>query len=316
MGCEEPELYQHPPQARHLCDVLRTLAEENAQVIVSTHSPHFVSGESFEDIRVIRKNPTTKCTGVTSVNFDAIANTIATVTGKKPTKPAGTKAKLHQTLHANLNEMFFAQRLILVEGIEDAAYITTHLQLNRQWNDYRRLGCHIIPVGGKSQLIQPLAVANAFNIPTLVICDSDGHKYGPTADQEDKRVATHAPQHRRDNTAILRLCGEPDDNPFPNTTRYADHLVMWHSEIGSIVRDDFGADKYSDMKTAAEQELGQPGDLEKNVLLGLIGLVLNNAHEAGITSEHLSKLCTWIIRTTIPLPKSTIAVPQPQATHA
>jgi putative ATP-dependent endonuclease of the OLD family len=35
-GCEEPELYQHPPQARHLAAVLQKLSRGNSQVIVST----------------------------------------------------------------------------------------------------------------------------------------------------------------------------------------------------------------------------------------------------------------------------------------
>ncbi len=41
LGCEEPELYQHPPQARHLADVLRKLSEGKTQVIITTHSPVF-----------------------------------------------------------------------------------------------------------------------------------------------------------------------------------------------------------------------------------------------------------------------------------
>ena len=36
LACEEPELYQHPPQARHLAAVLNKLSRGNAQVIVST----------------------------------------------------------------------------------------------------------------------------------------------------------------------------------------------------------------------------------------------------------------------------------------
>lgn len=54
LACEEPELYQHPPQARHLADVFVRLAEGNNQVLVTTHSPLFVSGDGFEDVRLVR----------------------------------------------------------------------------------------------------------------------------------------------------------------------------------------------------------------------------------------------------------------------
>src|SRR6266567_622081 len=44
LACEEPELYQHPPQARHLASVLEKLSTSNSQVLISTHSPYFISG--------------------------------------------------------------------------------------------------------------------------------------------------------------------------------------------------------------------------------------------------------------------------------
>ena len=47
LGIEEPELYQHPPQAKHLAHVLQELSDGNAQVLAATHSPYFVSGRGF-----------------------------------------------------------------------------------------------------------------------------------------------------------------------------------------------------------------------------------------------------------------------------
>ena len=40
LGCEEPELYQHPPQAKHLAAVLMELSGGDAQVFITTHSPY------------------------------------------------------------------------------------------------------------------------------------------------------------------------------------------------------------------------------------------------------------------------------------
>jgi len=56
LACEEPELYQHPPQIRHLSSVFQRLTEHHNQIIVCTHSPWFVSGEGFENVRMVRKN--------------------------------------------------------------------------------------------------------------------------------------------------------------------------------------------------------------------------------------------------------------------
>src|SRR3569832_1908381 len=55
LGCEEPELYQHQPQARHLAEVFENLATGNNQILVTTHSPLFVSGDGFEIVRLVRR---------------------------------------------------------------------------------------------------------------------------------------------------------------------------------------------------------------------------------------------------------------------
>jgi len=98
--------------------------------------------------------------------------------------------------------------------------------------------CLVGPNGaGKStvltalNIIQPLAIANAMRIPTLVVLDSDGHNYGiidPTTDPEGKKAGPRA-AHVRDNTAILRLTGAPTTDPFPTTTLFHERVVMWHS---------------------------------------------------------------------------------------
>ena len=131
LGCEEPELYQHPPQARHLAAVFQKLGEGNSQVIVSTHSPLFVSGEGFENVRMVRKDVIKKQSYVTHMAYKDIALAIASATGEQPPKPSGVLAKIHQALQPSLNEMFFATRLVLVESLEDVA-LTRAMQLGEK----------------------------------------------------------------------------------------------------------------------------------------------------------------------------------------
>ena len=138
LACEEPELYQHPPQARHLATVLQRLSRTNCQVIVSTHDPFFVSGEGFEDVRMVRKAYGSPRSFVSHMAFTDIAQTIGDTTGRRHNKPEGVLAKIHQALQPSLNEMFFVRRLILVEGLEDLAYLTTYLNLQDQYDEYRR----------------------------------------------------------------------------------------------------------------------------------------------------------------------------------
>ena len=209
LACEEPELYQHPPQARHLAAVLNTLSQGNAQVIVSTHDPLFVSGQGFEDVRMIRKDIDHGRSEVSHMSFDDISQAVAAVTEERPVRLEGRLAKIHQALQPSLNEMFFTRRLILVEGLEDVAYLWSYLHLLEREEEFRRLGAHIVATNGKSELLQPLVIARHMGIPTYVIFDADADK----PDGNGRRI-----KHEKDNAALLALLGKAGEDPLPTVT--------------------------------------------------------------------------------------------------
>lgn len=290
LACEEPELYQHPPQARHLASALEKLSTSNSQVLVSTHSPYFISGRGFEDVRIFRPNPGLKEANIHSATFDELAKTIAKAIGEpRPTVP-GLALKVQQTLNSSINEMFFASALILVEGPEDAAYIKTYITLTDSWDEFRRLGCHIVPCGGKNSMIQPLAIAKMLGIPTFAVFDADGN---------DK-----TPQHERDNLAIMRLSQVVSPEPFPSTILRTDNVHVWPTKIGSDVRSDLGENQWSEaaerVRTAMKIEVR---NLHKNP--SFIGYILVDAWEHGARSDELGGLCEAIISFATDAKKST-----------
>ena len=126
LGCEEPELYQHPPQARHLANVFETLATGNNQIIITTHSPLFVSGDGFENVRLVKRSGVRASTVVRALTFQGLCDRIRDATGEdRQRRIEGLVAKIHQALQPGIAEMFFARVPILVEGLEDVSYITT-----------------------------------------------------------------------------------------------------------------------------------------------------------------------------------------------
>ena len=257
LGCEEPELYQHPPQARHLAAVLNTLSQGNAQVVVSTHDPLFVSGQGFEDVRMIRKDTDQRRSKVSHMSFDDISKALAAATGENPVKPRGALAKIHQALQPSLNEMFFTRRLILVEGLEDVAYLWSYLHLLDKVDEFRSLSGHIVATNGKSELIQPLVIARHMKIPTYVLFDAD-------ADKPDKNGSRA--KHKRDNSVLLGLLGKAEEEPFPAAT-YSDRgFTMWHSDVGTIVEDDIGKEEWKKYRAEADKRYGHAAGLRKNSL--------------------------------------------------
>ena len=284
LGCEEPEIYQHPPQARHLADVLKKLSGDNAQIIVSTHYPVFVSGEGFEDVRMVRRSTAERRSEVTHMSYGDIAQAVADATGEQPRKPEGIRAKINQALQPSINEMFFTPRLVLVEGLEDVAYISAYLHLMDKWDDYRRVGGHVVPVNGKSELLQPLVIAKHMRIPTYVVFDADAD----TPEDSGKRN-----KQLKDNRALLKLLGREDSDPMPTNPMWGQGFVMWPLDIGAIVKTDIGAEAWDQACTHADQQYGQAGNLRKNTLH--IGTALAYAWDAGHRSVHLDRLCNEIL---------------------
>lgn len=283
LGCEEPELYQHPPQARHLADVFVKLSEGNSQVIVTTHSPLFVNGQGFEDVRLIRKPEGGTGTVVTGLSFTELCGQIREAKGQDPSgRQEGLIAKLHQALRPHISEMFFARLPILVEGLEDASYLTTWLTLTGRFGEFRRLGCHFVPVNGKDKLIQPLAIARSMNVPYYVVFDADG----------GQQSSAHENKHRSDNVALFNLL-QSEADAFPSENICEQDHAVWKDSLTQAVSEEVGADcdKY---KEAARVLYAHEGGLEKHDLF--IAEWVSAAYQDGMRIECLESVCDKIIR--------------------
>jgi predicted ATP-dependent endonuclease of OLD family len=282
LGCEEPELYQHPPQARHLADVFSELANGNNQIIVTTHSPLFVSGDGFENIRLVRKPRPNSGTTVRSVTFENLCDRIRGAMGEDPrNRIEGRIAKIHQALQPGISEMFFARIPVLVEGLEDVSYITTELHLSDQWSEFRRLGCHLVPASGKDKLIQPLAIAIELGLPVFIIFDADGNFTKPE----------HRIKHEHDNRALLTLL-DAKHEIFPSTPIWGKNYTIWPTNITEVIENDFGQNTMR-LKETARLHYAQESGLEKNDMF--IAEWLTLAYNEGHRSATLHTLCQTIL---------------------
>lgn len=255
LGCEEPELYQHPPQARHLSSVLRSLADAGNQIMLTTHSAYFVSGEIFNEIRLVRKDRHTGKSFVSSTDFDRLRNRLATATGKVPDKAPVAKAKLMAALRPEPSELFFCQRLVLVEGISDRAYLSGALHLSDEWEAMRRAGLHIIPTDNKSSILQLLCIAQELSIPCFVVFDADGHA-----------KEQHKPKHKIDNEALFRALTIQSD-PFPAETLWGDNYAVWPHNIEAEIRECFEDTDFIRLEELARAAIDPGASLKKSPAL-------------------------------------------------
>ncbi|OGS06391.1 MAG: ATP-dependent endonuclease [Elusimicrobia bacterium RIFOXYA12_FULL_51_18] len=280
MAIEEPEIYQHPPQSRYLAEILRELSEKNSQILICSHSPLYVPGSDFEKVRLVREKGVPSSSFVSKFTYAELSKTLVDA-GESLVKESGTMAKLYPILNPIINEMFFCNILILVEGVEDLAYITAQMLLSDNLEQFRASGCHVVPVGGKSKMIKPLAMANLLKIPVFIVFDADANV----------SKAEHVTKHKKDNRTLLNLAGHGAEHEWPSQTVWKENMVMWGTEIGDTVEKEIGSDfaKYSTLACARYDNVG---DLKKNPLA--IACMLEEAAKETKKSKSLGKLVSAI----------------------
>lgn len=284
LAVEEPELYQHPPQARHLSSVLEALSKQNSQVILTTHSPYFISGRGFESIRMTRKSLIQGKTKVSQYTHSELSKKLAEALGESQRNPTATMAAIEQIMQPSKNELFFSRVPILVEGTEDVALLATYLRLIKKWNEFRRHGCHFVICEGKSQMSRPLAIALGLSIPFYAIFDGDSDK----CEKADIKK-----QHERDNGCLIKLCGK-DVNPIPTENYWSDNFIIWKTNFLNEVINDFK----SDIWEGAESEMRINHSLWDGIQRKhpiLVTATIENLWNNGKRSSILQKTCYRIL---------------------
>jgi predicted ATP-dependent endonuclease of OLD family len=155
---EEPEMFLHPQMQRSLYKTLRKIGATN-QVIYTTHSPHFVSVPEYADVLLVRRDSLGTYTRHSSLATDL--------------KRA---EKLRKEMDPERSELFFARKLLLVEGdTEKLAFPSFAARLKL---DLDRAGATIVEVQGKKNLIDFAEIATSFRIPTGIVYDKDATNFG------------------------------------------------------------------------------------------------------------------------------------------
>ena len=278
LGMEEPELYQHPPQARHLSDVLHALAAGNSQVMVTTHSPYFISGYHFENVRLVRRADDTESSTIDAVSYKQVAKGLANATSQPILPPSAEQARLQQALSPQLNEMFFCSKVIFVEGIEDEAILKAWMVCLNKWKMMRECRAHIIPVNNKSNLVRPAVLAKLLALPCMVVFDSDG----------DENHTQRRASHERDNLAILAAL-DVKGVAFPDGAVFGDSFVQWGTNFQAEMKSQIDPTVWDKAFGEARKTLGNPsGNFQKNPIL--VGQLVAEIHKAGVVPKVVEQL--------------------------
>lgn len=182
-GIEEPELYLHPQLLRKTKDVLTELAgHPGYQVICPTHTPVMIDmADSHSSIvRFQRDN----ARNITATQVQA--NIFAGPDGEEQRQ----KLRMITEFDASVNELFFAKRVVLVEGDTEMAIFQKAAELlNLFPNPLDRRDTTFINCRGKGSLLLFMKVLNHFGMSYTVAYDIDA-----PADPLNARIAAGGAQ--------------------------------------------------------------------------------------------------------------------------
>lgn len=156
---EEPELFLHPQAQRELYISLKILAEANNQVVLCTHSSSFLDLEDYKSICIVSKENS--------------KTTIKQFTSKLFTADEKTNFNLVYWLNPERSELFFASKVILVEGATDKTIIPI---LAKNIGQYK-FQYSIVECGGKDSIKLYVKLLNCFKIPYVAVYDKDHQSY-------------------------------------------------------------------------------------------------------------------------------------------
>lgn len=214
LAIEEPELFQHPTQARAFASVLRELTNENdaVQVAYATHSPYFIEPTFFDQIRRVTNR---RSAGALCSSTHIAVATMGDVTRELETyvDPRSIQRRWSQACMKYLPEALFAEAAILVEGDEDAAVLQG---LGERTNELAVQGITVASVSGKGNMLLPFAILRLLGITSLMVVDNDSgcrmrmEKNG----REEDKIQEAEGEHVRMNRALCRFVGAKEED-FP-----------------------------------------------------------------------------------------------------
>lgn len=222
---EEPEIYQHPHKQKLISDAFRRVCEGFSaatgirfQIILATHSEKFVDIGNFHTARIIRKTIEEDVVrhNISEMTLGACSAHFADLLGRDPMSDEAFRAKLH-IFSRELCEGFFAQKIILVEGITDRAILEGVYKT--QGRDNVSEGIVIISVDGKTKMDKPFYIFNKLGIPTYAVFDSDANS------GEQKPAA---------NKLLQSIAGVDEPSDFPSGC--FDHFAAFETNLERYIK--------------------------------------------------------------------------------
>ena len=221
LALEEPELYQHPVQARHFAATLASLASDDTtvQIAYATHSEHFVDPARYGRLRRFRRRA-----DAVMPTGEVTRATIAGVGGKLTgiVEADQVELRIRMTLRRQLAEAVFARAVLICEGRTDGGFLAG---IADRAGGFDADGIAVVCTGGKTHLAITWAILDELGVPTYVVFDGDsgcGARLRSKGKSEDEIAKAGAEAVGRNRKILTVLGATVDDHPPTSVnTHYA-----------------------------------------------------------------------------------------------
>jgi predicted ATP-dependent endonuclease of OLD family len=260
---EEPEIFQHPGKQEliyeallKVCDAFNTETGIRFQVAYTTHSEKLVDIKNFGGVRVLRKNLTQEHilrSYCAAYSIDLCRESLRVFKGERQVVPREAfLAKLH-IFTREISEGFFAEKVILVEGVSDKAILEGAYRA--QGINPKKKGIFVISVEGKTKLDRPALIFKGLKIPTYLVVDND----------EKERDRNKKAHNAELNKLLQALSGFDEIKDFPTDT-YA-NIAFFDGDLEKYLKSITG-DNYSILREKVANDFGiYPSDMVSRPLI-------------------------------------------------
>lgn len=281
---DEPEANLHPLAQQWLATRLNNLAAPGLQVVVTTHSPHFVDLSKPENLVMVSKAED----GATRVIQRTLPELRSELV-KRGSDPTRTQTSSIGPFYAagattEIVSGLFSRRCVLVEGPTEALVLPELLR--SRGLDVLKEGIAVVSVEGIGNIAKWHRLYTALGIKTFCVFDTD-------SDKPQGKEAKKLSRQRGDIAAALGLEGDPAQTVTPGSTSLVvdECYAMMNPNFEGAISALFG-DTWLSLYDEATESVGE----SKSLRARYAAQRLKDSDYLGTPAEHLDALIDRILR--------------------
>jgi putative ATP-dependent endonuclease of OLD family len=238
---DEPEAHLHPLAQKWLAKQFFKMAEDGLQIVITTHSPHFINLKYIDGLNLVRKDKETTYI-IRNTAKSLFEHCITTGANSTKTRKETVVPFYSNQATAHILSGFFANKVILVEGLTEE--LSLPIYFARIGFDTTEQGVEVIGVNGKGNLAKWWRLFTLYEIPTFVCFDNDIRSGDDTNGS-----------HRKDALKAIGILENKFDSILGfNSWNLSDKYCVFGTDFEKTMRESFT--DYATIEATKQTELG------------------------------------------------------------